>query len=146
MFQLSSEEFENLKSQFVTSSWGGVRKLPFAFTELGVSMLSSVLKSPIAIEISVKIIRAFVELRQQVSAHPEYALLREMVKRIEAEYKMVRSEQQRSRAEQESAKMTQLVDTRLLTDKVTQLRHKVNTMSAILDEFQDTHLIIKRPT
>ena len=45
MFQLTSKEFENLISQFVTSSWGGPRKLPFAFTEQGVAMLSSVLTS-----------------------------------------------------------------------------------------------------
>ena len=50
MFQLQQEEWEILKSQFATSSWGGTRKLPFAFTEQGVAMLSGVLRSPIAIE------------------------------------------------------------------------------------------------
>ena len=54
---------KNLKSQNVTSSWGGIRKLPYAFTEQGVSMLSAVLKSKKAIEISIKIINAFVEMR-----------------------------------------------------------------------------------
>ena len=48
MFQLTVEEWQNLKSQFVISSWGGVRKLPYAFTEQGVAMLSSVLNSDIA--------------------------------------------------------------------------------------------------
>ena len=50
MFQLTPNEFDNLKSQFATSSWGGVRKLPYAFTEQGVAMLSGVLKSPTAVE------------------------------------------------------------------------------------------------
>jgi hypothetical protein len=51
MLQLTSQEFENLKSQFVTSSWGGVRKLPFAFTEQGVAMLSDVLNSSVSIKV-----------------------------------------------------------------------------------------------
>lgn len=58
MFQLSKEEEENLKSQFVTSSWGGKRTLSYAFTEQGVAMLSSVLKSKRAIEVNIAIIRA----------------------------------------------------------------------------------------
>jgi hypothetical protein len=64
MFELSSEEFENLTSQFVTSSWGGQRHLPFTFTEQGVAMLSSVLKSKKAIQMNIAIMRAFVLLRQ----------------------------------------------------------------------------------
>jgi hypothetical protein len=56
MFQLTKQEFTNLISQFVTSSWGGTRKLPFAFTELGATMLSSVLNSDVAIEKSISII------------------------------------------------------------------------------------------
>ena len=59
MFQLTSEEFKILKSQNATSSWGGRRKLPYAFTELGVSMLSSVLSSETAIQANVQIMRAF---------------------------------------------------------------------------------------
>jgi hypothetical protein len=64
MFQLTQEEFANLKSQFVTSSWGGTRKLPYAFTEQGVAMLSGLLSSDKAIEINISIMRAFVALRQ----------------------------------------------------------------------------------
>ena len=63
MFQLTSNEFDNLKSQFATSSWGGVRKLPYAFTEQGVTMLSGVLKSPTAVEVNIRIMRAFVSMR-----------------------------------------------------------------------------------
>ena len=57
LFQLSQEEFSILKSQFVTSSWGGIRKLPYAFTEQGVAMLSSVLRSRRAIQANIAIMR-----------------------------------------------------------------------------------------
>lgn len=70
MFQLNNEEWMILKSQFVISSWGGVRKLPYAFTEMGVAMLSSVLRSPIAIQVNINIMRAFVAVRQMVSLPP----------------------------------------------------------------------------
>ena len=59
MFQLTAEEFDNLKSQSVISSWGGSRKLPLAFTENGVAMLSSVLSSEHAILINIQIMRTF---------------------------------------------------------------------------------------
>jgi hypothetical protein len=68
MFQLSKEEFENWKSQFATSNDKmSLRKIPYVFTEQGVSMLSSVLKSKIAIDISIKIIKAFVSMRKFIS-------------------------------------------------------------------------------
>ena len=59
MFRLTRQELRNLKSQFVTSSWGGTRKLPRAFAEQGVAMLSSVLKSERAIQVNVEIMRSF---------------------------------------------------------------------------------------
>ncbi|MDP2162435.1 MAG: ORF6N domain-containing protein [Flavobacterium sp.] len=64
MFELTKEEFENLRSQFVTSKRGGIRYMPFAFTEQGVAMLSSVLNSEKAIAINIAIMRTFVSLRQ----------------------------------------------------------------------------------
>ena len=67
MYQLNKEEYENLKSQFVISSFkehGGRRKLPYAFTESGVYMLSAVLKSKVAIEVSIEIMRTFTKLRE----------------------------------------------------------------------------------
>jgi len=69
MFQLSKEEFENWRSQFVTSNNDkmGLRRPPYAFTEQGVSMLASVLKSRIAVEVSIKIIRSFVNMRKFLS-------------------------------------------------------------------------------
>jgi len=66
MFQLTEIEFQNLKSQFVTSSWGGTRKLPYAFTEHGVLMLSSVLKSDKAIQVNIQIMRIFTKVRQML--------------------------------------------------------------------------------
>jgi len=71
MFQLTDEEFANLKSQFATSSWGGRRKLPYAFTEHGAIMAASVLNSPRAVEASVQVVRAFVRLRQMLSTNAE---------------------------------------------------------------------------
>lgn len=71
MFQLNEEEAEILKSQFVTSSWGGTRKLPFAFTEHGVTMLASVLRSDKAIEVNIQIVRAFIILRQYALGYAE---------------------------------------------------------------------------
>lgn len=63
MFQLYKEEVQNLMSQFATSSWGGTRKQPYAFTENGVAMLSSVLRSKTAIEVNIRIMRAFSPMR-----------------------------------------------------------------------------------
>lgn len=65
MFQITKEEFENLKSQFATSSldWGGKRKQPLVFTENGVAMLSSVLKSKQAVQVNISIMRIFTKLR-----------------------------------------------------------------------------------
>lgn len=64
MFQLTKDEFEHLRSQSVTSRWGGRRYMPYVFTEQGVAMLSSVLHSTQAIQVNIEIMRAFVQLRQ----------------------------------------------------------------------------------
>ena len=69
MFELSKEEFHHLRSQFVTSSWGGTRYAPMAFTEQGVAMLSSVLNSDRAIQVNVQIIRIFTKLRKMLLTH-----------------------------------------------------------------------------
>lgn len=66
MFQLSKGELDNLKSQIVISSWGGIRKLPYAFTENGVSMLSSVLNSERAIKVNIQIMRVFTRIRNLI--------------------------------------------------------------------------------
>jgi len=72
MFQLTDQEFINLKSQIVTSSWGGVRRAnPYAFTEQGVAMLSSVLRSKQAIQVNIEIMRTFTKIRHMISANDE---------------------------------------------------------------------------
>jgi len=69
MFQLTKEEFTILRSQFVTSRWGGRRYLPYLFTEQGVAMLSTILNSEIAIQVNIAIMRAFVKMREIASTH-----------------------------------------------------------------------------
>ena len=73
MFQLTKEEFDNLRCQVGTSSYGGTRYLPYAFTEQGVAMLSSVLSSQKAIEINIAIMRAFVKMRKYAMNYKELA-------------------------------------------------------------------------
>ena len=64
MFKLENEDFKNLKSQIVISSWGGRRKMPLAFTEQGVAMLSGLLHSKVAVQANIAIMRAFVQVRE----------------------------------------------------------------------------------
>ncbi len=80
MFQLTDEEWANLKSQFVISSWGGARTLPYAFTEQGVSMLSSVLRSDRAISVNIQIMRIFTKVRQMFLDNTEIRLEIEKIK------------------------------------------------------------------
>lgn len=70
-FSLTNQELTILKSQIVTSSWGGLRKPPMAFTEQGVAMLSSVLRSPEAIAVNIQIMRSFVKLRSLLAEHED---------------------------------------------------------------------------
>lgn len=79
MFQLTEEEFANLKSQIATSSWGGRRKLPFAFTEHGVLMLSSVLNSNLAIKVNIQIMRIYTKIRNILITHKDLLLKFEQV-------------------------------------------------------------------
>ena len=84
MFQLNYEEFKNLMFHFGTSSWGGTRKLPRAFTEQGVAMLSSVLRSKKAIRVNIAIMRAFVRIKSILATHKELAgKLKELEEKID---------------------------------------------------------------
>jgi hypothetical protein len=101
MFQLTRDEYSNLKSQFVTSSyvivedvvnssWGGARKLPFAFTEEGIAMLSGILRSQRAIRVNIEIMRAFVRLRHILAEHKELAQkLEALEKKYDGQFAMV---------------------------------------------------------
>ncbi len=84
VFQLTDNEYQGLKSQIVISSWGGIRRAnPYAFTEQGVAMLSSVLKSRRAIQVNIAIMRAFVKLRRELATNKELASkLRELENKV----------------------------------------------------------------
>jgi phage regulator Rha-like protein len=86
MFQLSAKEYANLKSQFVISSWGGARRAtPYAFTEHGVAMLSSVLRSKRAVQMNILIIRAFIKLREMLATHKDLLQTIEEIRRKQEE-------------------------------------------------------------
>ncbi len=82
MFKITWREAENLKSQIVISSWGGRRFRPYAFTEQGIAMLSSVLHSERAIQVNIAIMRVFVRFKQMVSAHKDLAHKLEQLEQI----------------------------------------------------------------
>ena len=90
MFQLTKEEFTNLKFHFGISSWGGARKLPYVFTENGVAMLSSVLNSKRAIQVNIQIMRTFTKIREMLLTHKELKQkLEEMEKKYDYQFKIV---------------------------------------------------------
>ncbi len=90
MFQLNREEFTNLKSQIVISSWGGIRSPPYAFTEQGIAMLSTVLHSSRAIRLNIEIMRIFVSLRKHTASFNELSdKLNQMESRYDHQFKIV---------------------------------------------------------
>jgi hypothetical protein len=90
MFQLSIQEVRDLRSQIVTSSWGGRRTLPYAFTEQGIAMLSTILRSERAIEVNIQIMRTFVQLRNLIASNAELSLrLDDLEKRYDGQFKIV---------------------------------------------------------
>jgi ORF6N domain-containing protein len=91
MFQLTEQEFDRLKSQIVISSWGGLRRAyPYAFTEQGVAMLSSVLRSKRAIQVNIEIMRAFVQLREMIASNKGFARrLNELEKKYDGQFRIV---------------------------------------------------------
>ena len=135
MFQLTKEEFENLKSQFVTSSWGGIRKLPFVFTEHGCFQASSVLKSDIAKRMSVFVVRAFVAMKHYLQLPNSSNELRGLIDRLERELVNTTNE----------IKLQQRIDTARQDKKIEQLSSEFGEIKQILNAFQDQHIIIKRP-
>jgi ORF6N domain len=110
MFQLTNQEAEHLKSQSVTSSWGGRRKLPSAFTEHGVAMLSAVLRSDRAIQTSIAIMRTFVRLRQIIETNKDIAA---RVEKLE-------------RGHERAASVIEI-----LVDDIDRLAHEVKAMKAL---------------
>lgn len=90
MFRLTKEEFQNLIFHFGTSSWGGTRRIPRAFTEQGIAMLSSVLRSKRAIQVNIQIMRTFVKLRRLLISHKDLARkLEELERKYSTQFKIV---------------------------------------------------------
>jgi hypothetical protein len=132
MFMLNSEEYKSIRYQNGTIKRGAHSKyLPYAFTEHGTLALASVLNSEIAIKINQTIIRTFIELRKQITTNPKYELLSEKMKYIESKL--------------DTLDLSQKIDINIVSKKMQKLSQEVYRMSQVLDEFQNTHLIIKRP-
>jgi len=90
LFQLSEEEHKHLKSQTVISSWGGARRAPYAFTEQGVAMLSSILRSKRAVEVNIAIMRTFVRLREMLATNQKLRRkIEDMEKRYNAKFQVI---------------------------------------------------------
>lgn len=90
MFMLNKQEAADLRCHFVTSSWGGRRYSPYAFTELGIAMLSSVLKSDRAISVNIQIMRVFTKLREILASHKDLKIkIEEMESRYDHQFKIV---------------------------------------------------------
>jgi len=91
MCQLTIKEFTNLKSQFATSrTWGGRRKLPYAFTEHGAVMATNVLNSAVAVQAGIEVVRTFVRLRQMLASHEDLARkLAALEKKYDVQFKVV---------------------------------------------------------
>lgn len=90
MFILSKKEDDNLRCQIGTSSWGGTRYLPMAFTEQGVAMLSSVLNSKRAIMVNIQIMRTFTKLREMIASHEDLRMKLEVLeKRYDEQFSIV---------------------------------------------------------
>lgn len=90
MFEINKAELENLRCPFGTSSWGGIRYVPFAFTEQGVAMLSSILRSKKAVNVNIEIMRAFVKLRELMLTHKDLATkLETLEKKYDSQFKLV---------------------------------------------------------
>jgi len=90
MVQLTKEEFDNLRYHFGTSRLGGRRYLPYAFTENGVAMLSSILNSPKAIRVNIQIMRTFTKLREMIASHKDLTKkLNELEKKYDGQFQIV---------------------------------------------------------
>jgi len=131
MFQLTRSEWESLRSQFVILQNNGRVYLPHVFTEQGVAMLSSVLRSKVAAAINIRIMRVFVALRNAVAVSPEYGPLKEKVRRIEAQM--------------ETLSANSMVDGILVEKKMLSMSADIRRISQVLDSFQEGYILIKRP-
>ena len=127
----STDNEANLKSQFATSSWGGTRKLPYAFTELGIAMLSSVLRSETAIQVNINIMRAFVAIRQAVAAWQDTNLkveqLSHKVDQLNNYVEEILHDQNDINQQQDETNVEIALQIEAINDALDQLREKPST-------------------
>ena len=133
MIILTLEEAEEIsRCHFGTLKQGcNVKYQPYAFTEQGVAMLSGILKSKIAVEINIRIMRAFVELRKIIAISPDYEQLKEKVRLIESQMETIASDN--------------VIDRILIEKKLIKMSADILRISEALDNFQDGYIVIKRP-
>ena len=137
MFQLTKDEALIIsRFQNGTLKQGhNVKYLPYVFTEHGAMQLSSVLKSDVATEMSIRIIRAFIYLKKQINTNSNYTELKEELNQLERQVINI----------EDTFKLQQKIDTNSQNQKISQLSQRVGELTQIMNEFQNTHLIIKRP-
>jgi hypothetical protein len=144
MFQLTKDEFQNLISQTVISSWGGIRKPPLVFSEHGCLQASNVLKSTVAKKMSVFIIDAFVTMKNQIQSNPNYELLNERMKRLEAETKLFNAKAETIHAEMVALKSDHKVDLNVQNMEIEDVNEKMTELLKEFNKFRDNNISIKR--
>lgn len=121
MFQLTTEEVNNLKSHFVTSSWGGTRKLPFAFTREGIAMLSGLLRSEVAVQANINIMRAFFQMQEALLIVSNTQL---QLEQIRAEIKQLRTDMNDTLADQNEINELTRVQLDAISDALAELQNQ----------------------
>jgi len=146
MFQLTKKEFSDWKSQFATSNSEkmALRKLPYAFTEIGCFAVSSVLNTDSANKLSVFIHRAFVAMKNQIQSNPNYELLNERLKRLEAETKLFNAKVETIHAEMLALKKDHKIDINVQNMEINDLNEKVTELLTEFNKFRDSSIIIKK--
>ncbi len=126
MFQLTNQEFTNLKCQNGTSSWGGTRYMPHAFTEEGVAMLSGLLRSPVAIQVNIQIMRAFVYMKNTLSAIAETTIRQD---HLELEMEKLRNYVEDILRDQNDTNEIVGAQMEAINDSLAELAVKVNSLT-----------------
>jgi hypothetical protein len=144
LFRLTENEFDYLKSQSVTSSWGGTRKLPFVFTEYGCIQASTVLKSKAARTINIFVVRAFVALKNQITSNPNYALLNERLKRLESETKRFNSKAAHIQSDMNALTSDHAIDINVQNMEIDSLNNKMDQFLHLFNQFKDHSIVIKK--
>lgn len=147
MFQLTAEEWESLRSHFVTlkSKRGQHRKyLPYVFTEIGCNSVSGVLNSAVAKSRSVFIHRAFVAMKNQAFSNPNYELLKEQILRLQAETKLFNTKTETIHAEMVALKADHKIDLNVQNMEIEDLNEKINDLLTRFNQYQENNISLKR--